>query len=602
MADPAVEGVMSELFGDSPQPKAVPKADSVVDSVMEEIFGSNEAAEAIIHGNNPEPEYFKNPHTGQMTSRELLTNHHQQNATRGNAVIDMAAHGLTVGTSDEAAGVGGLVNGGEGAQFERENRRAEIDANRMEFPFTSFFSEAAGGLAVPTSVFKSGSKVATFGQGVKKGAKAGALTGAAYAAAEGEGGFINRMRDVPAGTVGGAVGGAAAVPVGKAVAWAAKALGKPIARLFADRRYYNEAQGLTDAGKQAAQSLGYNPDDISTAFAREFGENLNKKVAPDAAAASAEMAEFGIPAFKQNVTGDVNDFASFDRLRKGVGSPAAVSKVQNAANDQQMAARVAVDDVATEVGGGTRGDQLDAAQVVTSRLDDIRADEQAAAKAAYRAADEAGVSVPADVATGIYQRIQGKLSDAEIDVTSDLFAKTRGYMQRLQKRGTGEGGVPLRLIDTFRKDLNRTLARADSEDHRALSIIKTEYDAWVDDVVTAKLFDGDAAGFEDLKKARGLWASYSKKYMGKDAGSKFIRDMIDQDASPEQVMKWMFGASKLGGGRMNSKLAGTLKDVLGAGSDEWNLVRQAAFRHISHQKPPYPQKDTDPQSPNLFQE
>lgn len=91
-------------------------------------------------------------------------------------------------------------------------------------------------------------------------------------------------------------------------------------------------------------------------------------------------------------------------------------------------------------------------------------------------------------------------------------------MSRLEKRGEGDGGVSLRLIETYRKDLNASLAKTKPEDRRALSIIKGEYDAWVDDVVAAKLFDGDEAGFGDLKEARRLWAQYSKKYKRTGAG------------------------------------------------------------------------------------
>ncbi|WP_299983882.1 hypothetical protein [uncultured Ruegeria sp.] len=194
------------------------------------------------------------------------------------------------------------------------------------------------------------------------------------------------------------------------------------------------------------------------------------------------------------------------------------------------------------------------------------------------------MSVPGNVAKGVVQRVQGRLAAEEIDLTSDIYSNARAYMSRLQKRGEGEGGVSLRLIETFRKDLNASLSRAKPEDKRALSIIKNEYDTWVDDVVTAQLFDGDEAGFGDLKEARRLWAEYSAKYRGKDRGSRFLQDMIDADASPDQVMRWMFGASKLGSGKMNAPLAATLRNTLGKSSDEWNLVRQAAFRQLT-QKP-----------------
>ncbi len=240
--------------------------------------------------------------------------------------------------------------------------------------------------------------------------------------------------------------------------------------------------------------------------------------------------------------------------------------------------------MAKELSDGIPADQLDASQAVTARLQSMSEAERAAAQAMYKAADDAGVSVRGNVAKGVVQRVQSRLADEEIDLTSDIYSNARAYMTRLQKRGEGDSGVSLRLIETFRRDLIASLAKAKPEDKRALSIIKNEYDSWVDDVVTAKLFDGDESGFGDLREARRLWAQYSAKYRGADKGSRFLQDMIDADASPDQVMRWMFGASKLGSGKMNAPLAAKLKHTLGQSSEEWSLVRQAAFRQLT-QKP-----------------
>ncbi|MFV1484526.1 MULTISPECIES: hypothetical protein [unclassified Phaeobacter] len=528
--------------------------------------------------------FFVNPDTGQMTSRELLTGHHRQNNSRGGAIARMAPHGATLGLSDEAAWVGErLARGPDAAKFAMENERAKIEGYREDFPYSSFLAEMGGGLAVPASVVQGGAKAVGAGQAVRKAATAGAVTGALYGAGEGEG-LGGRSKGGGFGLIGGAAGGVASVPLAKVVIWAANKAGKPVARLFSDRRYYTPDGGITQAGRTALRQLGYDADELSDAFAREFSKGVDNGVDPTMAARAAEMGEFGIPAYKQNVSGDVNDFANFERARRGVGPEPMVKRAQELGSAQELAARRAPDEFATEMGGGIRGDQFDAAEAVSNRLTALRGEEEAAAQAAYRAADEAGVSVPAEVATGVTQRVQTRLADEEIDLTSDIFKNARSFMSRLQKRGEGEGGVSLRLIDTFRKDLNRTMSRAESEDLRALAIIKKEYDDWIDDIVSAKLFDGDEAGFEDLKNARQLWQAYAQKFQGRDAGARFIRDMIDQDASPDQVMKWMFGASKLGGGRMNANLAGTLRGVLGENSPEWGLVRQAAFRQLT-QKP-----------------
>lgn len=89
--------------------------------------------------------------------------------------------------------------------------------------------------------------------------------------------------------------------------------------------------------------------------------------------------------FKHNVTGDVSDFANFERARRGVGPDAVVSKAQRLGDQQDLAARRAVDGVARDLSDGLPADQLDAAQAVTARLQTMSEAERAAAQAAYRA-------------------------------------------------------------------------------------------------------------------------------------------------------------------------------------------------------------------------
>jgi hypothetical protein len=103
----------------------------------------------------------------------------------------------------------------------------------------------------------------------------------------------------------------------------------------------------------------------------------------------------------------------------------------------------------------------------------------------------------------------------------------------------------------------------------------------MDAVVSTRLFDGAEEGIDALKEARALWSTYASKFMGKDGGSKFLQSMIDDDASPDQVTRWLFSAGRLGTGKMNASLAKTLKDTLGDASEEWAMVRQAAFRQMT---------------------
>lgn len=57
--------------------------------------------------------------------------------------------------------------------------------------------------------------------------------------------------------------------------------------------------------------------------------------------------------------------------------------------------------------------------------------------------------------------------------------------------------------------------------------------------------------------------------------------MIHEDASPDEAVRWLFGASKLGSGGFTSNIAREVRGVLGDTSEDWSMVRQAAWRQLT---------------------
>jgi hypothetical protein len=515
------------------------------------------------------PGYTQNPATGQYVSRENLTA--ALSPSRGQAFMQGVVQGGTFAAADEAAG---LVGGG----YERERMRAELDAARRDYPWTTIAGEVAGGIAVPVAPVLRG------GNALAKAAGLGAVAGSIYGAFSGEGGISDRAAGAGLGLVAGATGGAASVPIARVAARVGREIGNSaVGRLFTDRRVFDPSTGqLTDRGREMIGALGYNADEVSTAFAREFQKEIGRAVEPQAAARAAELSEFGIPAYRHNITGAPEDFATFERGRRGASGETANARIRTAAEAQDQAARDAAERIALGMGGNGPADQADAAAAVMDRARSVAASEKASAQAAYGAADAAGVTVPGEVMSGVRDRIADRLAREQVDLVSSRQAAD--FMRRLEIRDTGAGdAVSLRMVDGVRKDLNRAITKAQSDpaEARALTIIKDEYDQWFDDVVSSRLFSGDEAGIAELQRARELWSDYARKFVGKDGPQRFIADMVEADASPDQVVRWMFGSSKLGMGRMGEANARALREVLGDGSDEWGMVRQAAFRHMT---------------------
>ena len=499
-------------------------------------------------------------------------------------MVGRVSEGATLGLyGDEAKAAVESAVTGQPYDLTLQAVRRDEERLKAALPKLSATAEIAGGMVVPGL---STAKGATMGAKALRAAVSGGVAGGVYGFTEGEGDAKSRAINAGIGGALGAVGGAMSVPVSTAVGWAARKFGGKVAQLFKNTAIYDPQSGLTQHGKDILESLGYDAATVSDAFKREFAKNVDIMTTPQEAATVANMAEFGIPAYRANVTGSVSDFAEQARARAGVLGTRAEAQVGAALDRQSAAARGAADNIATGLGGNGPSDQWDAAVGLSERVKALRDAERAAAKAAYQAADAAGFGVKPEIARDVAARIQTKLADNEVDTTLGIMPETRAFMSRLSNRGQGDKPVSLALIDGLRKDVNAAMSKPSigAEDMRALKIVKDEYDAWLDDVVTAKLFSGDEKGVESLKEARGLWMNYAKKFMGKDAGSKFIQDMIDSDASPDQVSRWLFSSGQLGTGRMTSTVAKAVRDLVGDASEEWGMVRQAAFRQLT-QKP-----------------
>jgi hypothetical protein len=129
--------------------------------------------------------------------------------TASGAIGPHAAQGLTIGLTDELAGVGGFLNSAfngrnpvTGYQFERDVARRELERGAEKYPKASLGAEIVGSLATGKAGF---GNVKTVGQAARAGARMGAVAGFNY----GEG---------PVGsTVGAGVGALGGAAVGAGV-------------------------------------------------------------------------------------------------------------------------------------------------------------------------------------------------------------------------------------------------------------------------------------------------------------------------------------------------------------------------------------------------
>lgn len=521
------------------------------------------------YGQIPEG-FVLNPNTGQYTSREMLAANQQP--SRAGAFMAGGAQGVTLGGVDElAGGIGALVGQGD---YQRELARARLDAARRDFPGTTLTGEIAGAASIPLAA------------NTVRGAMAvGGATGTTYGALSTEGGIAERAQGAGIGGGVGLVAGAAAVPVARAASWAAQRFGRAVGNVFRSDKLFRNGQ-LTAEGRETLQALGMSADEVSDAFAQHFSRLTREGVDPQAGAQVASMREFGIPAYRHNITGTVDDFASFERARRGAIGPAAESLARRAGDAQDAAMREAGERIATGLGGGV-ADQADAAAGAISGVRRAQEAARTTAGQAYEALEAAGGGVRGTAVANFGSQLRNSLRMAGSQIDERLTPNAVTALRDLDNifQNADRGTVSFMQLERARQNLVRLRSMAErgtlGADQNAMGNVLRAFDDQVDRLMDTALTEGSEEALNLARNARGLWANYRNTFMGDGAASRFIQRMADQDASPDDVARWLFSSGKLGSGRFNSTIAKGVRDVLGEGSEEWNAIRQAAFRQMT---------------------
>jgi len=529
------------------------------------------------------------PTTNQYRDVGLEAELSGENRGRMSAINSSAMQGVGMRFGDEMIGaVGNLEGRARGVNPEamqnlrKQQARATISQDADNYPGTALTGEIAGAIALPGAAITKG---AGYAVNTARAMGVGGFFGGATAMGDADGSAADRVTAAPVGIALGVAGGIAAVPVAKLASFVGEKFGAYAGRIMRSKRFF-DGQAITSEGRTALEKAGINADEISEAFAREFGDSAARSTDPVGAARATQMSEFGIPAYRANVTGETTDFADFERARRGGMGASAATRVGEAGDVQMTAARRAGDDIATGVGGGRVGDQADAAVAVQTGLRGARDKALTTARGAYDDLEAAGGGVRGGSAVNLGSRIGAELKTGNVTINAQRSPNAAAALDDLDAAfiGAENGSVPFMDMERARQNLVKLRGAAYrgslGSDQNAMDNVITAFDDKVDEIMTTAMIDGSEETLGKAQSARRLWREYSQTFTGKDAGSKFIQKMIDEDASPDDVAKWMFSAGRLGSGQFNSTLAKSVRETLGDDSEAWQSVRQGAFRQL----------------------
>ena len=238
-----------------------------------------------------------------------------------------------------------------------------------------------------------------------------------------------------------------------------------------------------------------------------------------------------IPLTKGQRSGDLKQIQKEEGLRKLGGR--AQDKMQRFADEQGEAIGRAAD----EVIGAADDEALQSALQSSQRAFKSRVD---GAYDAFRAGQ--GV-VAKEAIPDLAKRFDDAIEKigADIDVEEQASRISKKIIDKI-----GDGDVTVKKLDELRRSL---FGGTEPKTQRAMSILRGEFDGFLDEAVTGALFKGDQAVVDSLKQARALNREYKRLFSASgsgDSAGRIIERMLKEDATPRETVNAVFGASQIG--------------------------------------------------------
>lgn len=248
----------------------------------------------------------------------------------------------------------------------------------------------------------------------------------------------------------------------------------------------------------------------------------------------------------------------------------------------------AVAGIADELGGGaTVGLPKEAAD---SALEAVRAETQRLRTAADQAFDTVRgaktdpLTFSQDFVQTVRMRAAQALDDADLaldPVQHPASAQAMSMLNDLSQVRRSSGAIPFDMLDKVRRRLVNIKATPGSQDGTLLRTLRRSYTDFLDDAATSALLSGDPSIAQTNKDAISFWRQYKQitdSAVGNESDA-VIRKMVSPafDATTDQVVNWLFGATKVGMTPQAVKTTRRLKKILGADSQAIQDLRQGAF-------------------------
>lgn len=376
--------------------------------------------------------------------------------------------------------------------------------------------------------------------------------------------------------------------------------------IVGNRSLFDRATGkLTESGVRAARSAGLDPDTLTPDLAANFATQMAKAVdvfgatgtrAANEAASARATGEFGIPYTAGQRSGKISQVRREEATRQGALGDGASETLRKFDDRQRQAMVDASDGIRSEIADGApSANRQAAARTVQDGAQRTEAAFDKAVDDAYAKVREQFATNPPRLTGNSFRDIreatvrairnpEGGLFGVD-RVTAPLTMTTLRELRIPAETGTRIKATTLESIEATRRRINTRIEAAANNptDRRGLVIAKRALDDWLDGAIDGALFSGDPEALNLLKEARSARFEYGKRFGltgPRDDAGKFVRKLLDQSTTPEEIARGIFGAARAYP-QSATRIVTRLEGMFGADSAEMAAVREMGWMKIN---------------------
>lgn len=334
--------------------------------------------------------------------------------------------------------------------------------------------------------------------------------------------------------------------------------------------------------QEAARAAGLTPE--ATGGGQLPSMVQEAKAGANPAAVQGE-GEFGFRYTQGQKTGDFRQLSDEEALRQSRGPAGDMMRGVDQGNRQALESNVT--QITRKLGndnptnpstafGRTQG-------VVQRQADDLKQ----RVSEAYDKVRESGMGAQVRPAAiqALPKRLEDSVSDMLLDpaITPAASAALRRVQAKVAAVGTGKGEMARDLagIETERRVLSSAIdAAGNPADRRALTLMKREYDRWMDDAYGEVLSSDKLI---PLQEARKLRAQFGTRFEGRGndvAMDNFIESMVSGGKSPDELVNIAFGMTQISKPAA-ARFIGRLKTAFGDSPEALDGLRAAHFMKLT---------------------